>query len=250
MNDTSDHSSIQQEVLAAIKSGRVKMRPKWYFFLRAALVIVGAAFLFLTVLYLTSFIIFMLRQTGVLFVPAFGLRGLWVFLVSLPWLLIGAALLFILILEVLVKQYAFAYRRPLLYSTFAILFLVTAGGLVIAMTPLHPGLFKQAKEDALPLAGPLYRQFLAQRFPDIHKGMVIEFVDTGFFMKNNEEETLQVVVTSTTHFPFDSELYTGEWVVVFGRREDGTIQALGVHKVSDLMEEVPRMKGKSRHFGQ
>lgn len=212
------------------------MHPRWYFVLKAALAFTGTVFIVLTLLYLMSFIVFILRHNGVLLVPSFGLRGMQVFLLSLPWLLITLSVVFLIILELLVKQYAFAYRRPLVYSICGMLLLVTAGGLVIAMTPLHPGLFQQAREDKLPFAGPFYRQFVNQRLNDVHKGVLLEFVNDGFFIRNYYQEKLRVIVRPSTQFPYEQEFSVGEWVLVFGQRQDGTIEALGVRKIDDLIE--------------
>jgi len=72
MTEDANNNSIKADVLKAIKDGQVKMRPKWQFITKAALLIVGVVLVALTILYLVSFIVFVLRQTGLLFVPGFG----------------------------------------------------------------------------------------------------------------------------------------------------------------------------------
>ena len=83
------------EILNSIKAGGVKMRPRWYFILQAALAMIGGMILLFLIIYLISFIVFVERQTGAGFIPAFGLRGWTRFLVSLPWLLIMLTFVFI-----------------------------------------------------------------------------------------------------------------------------------------------------------
>src|SRR3989344_3614541 len=112
--------SIKEEVIARIKRGETIMRPRWHFVLRAMLYALGVLIAALALVYLASFIMFVLRETGLLFVPSFGFRGVGVFLFSLPWFLILLSLVFVFVLEVLVRRYAFAYRKPLLYSVFGI----------------------------------------------------------------------------------------------------------------------------------
>ncbi|MBU3925378.1 hypothetical protein KJ854_05620 [Patescibacteria group bacterium] len=146
MENNKNQKSIKESILSVIKSGQVKMRPRWHFVLKTALAAFGVIILVLTVLYLASFIIFVLRQTGVLFVPAFGLQGWFAFFTNLPIFLIGLLIVFIIVLELLVRHYAFAYRRPLLYSAVGIFILVFAGVMVIENTSFHGGMSKYAEK--------------------------------------------------------------------------------------------------------
>ena len=98
--------SVSEQIVETIRSGGVKMRPKWHFALKTILALTGAVILLLTLIYIASFAIFMLRQTGVLFAPTFGFRGGYVFLRSLPWLLISLLVVFIVVLEILVRHYS------------------------------------------------------------------------------------------------------------------------------------------------
>lgn len=156
--------SIRDSVVAAITSGHIKMRPRWHFAALSALLAAGVVLLSLVLLYAASFIVFIMHQTGLWQAPIFGLRGLRVFLVSLPWLLLAAVVIFLVILEVLVKRYAFAYGRPLFYSVIGIVLLVIAGGLLVERTSLHRGLLRQAEENRLPWVGPLYRNYNFNKF--------------------------------------------------------------------------------------
>ena len=153
---------MKDDVLKAIQGGQVKMRPKWQFITKAALMLLGVVLVALTTLYLVSFIVFILRQTGVLFVPAFGPGAFGVFFMSLPWLLIALAAIFMLLLEILIKRYSFAYGRPFLYSALAVIFLGIAGGIIIGETPLHERFFDAAENGQLPFAGPVYEYYRQQ----------------------------------------------------------------------------------------
>src|ERR1700722_1425847 len=98
---------VEHKVLAAIESGQVKMRPRWQFLLQTTLLAVGVIIAFFALLYLVSFIFFILHENGVWFVPAFGVSG-WVALFRrLPWALIGLTIIFIIVLEFLVRRYSF-----------------------------------------------------------------------------------------------------------------------------------------------
>jgi hypothetical protein len=230
-NNNKEKKELRDQVLSAIKSGHVKMRPKWHFVLRAALFATGAILLFLVLLYLVSFIIFSLRQTGVWFVPLFGSRGWFVFFRLLPWLLVLLAIIFAGILELLVRHYSFAYRKPLLYSVVGIVVIVAIGG--VLTFPLHRAPFRSARENSLPFAGPLYRGFGLQRFNDVHRGTVTAISTDGFILEDVGGETSSVMITPRTHLPLGSDFETGDLVIVFGNQSGTVVDAFGAQKITE-----------------
>ncbi len=230
--------TIRERVLEAIKTGRVKMRPKWQFAAAAILFVAAGVLLALTILYLVSFIIFTTRQTGVSFVPLFGLRGWLVFFLSLPWLLILLSVIFVIVLELLMLRYSFAYRRPLLYSALAILALALVGGLLLARTSLHRRLFHAAQQHHLLFGEGLYQQFGGQQFGNIRPGKITELTANGFVMTDRRGQVVTVMITPQTRLPFDKEFSVGDVVVVFGDQATSTVEALGVRKVGDRSRNI------------
>jgi hypothetical protein len=230
MNNQHDNS-IRDQVLKEVESGRVTMKPRWHFILLGTLAALGGVIIALLLLYLVSFIIFAVRQTGVGFVPAFGLRG-WVrFLTALPWLLIVFSLVFMGILEVLVRRYSFAYSRPILVSLGGIIVIAVAGGCVVARTTLHRQLFVQAQQHHLPMFGErFYSGFGSARFSDIQRGVVIATSSEGFELQNPWGEQVRVLITPHTRLLFDEEFRPGQTVVILG---DGTstVRAFGIRVV-------------------
>ncbi len=233
MSGDINNQLAREEILEAIRKGRVKMRPRWHFVLRALLAALGAIILLLALLYLASFVIFVLHRTGAWFVPAFGLRGLYVFLLSMPWLLILLSLVFAAILEILVRHYAFAYRRPLLYSVLGILLVAVAGGLMVAGTPFHGRMSRYAEENRLPVAGRFYREFGRRPFREVHSGKVASVEREGFALRDIRGEILNIVITPRTRLPYGMDFSVGDSVVVFGVRDDGRVQAFGVREVKE-----------------
>ena len=248
MDTQSENKSLRENIVSAIKNGRVKMRPRWYFVLKAVLAVLGAATLVLAILYLVSFIIFILHQTGIWFVPIFGFRGIRVFLFSLPWALLALAFVFAAVLEVLVRRYSFAYRRPLLYSIAGIILLVIFGGSIVSMTSFHRGLFMRAEENRLPLGGHLYRQFAMKNFRNVHRGVITKVTDDGFIVSNRRLEVLNIIVTPDTRLPMGFGFAEGDAVVVFGEREEDFVKALGIRKVDEEFRSNPRGPAMMRQF--
>lgn len=231
MNEDKDNE-IKKSVLGAIQSGKVTMKPRWHFVLIAALAATGIVILALVLVYLVSFILFALRQSGVLFVPAFGLRGWFALLRSLPWILIIAVAAFVVLLEILVRRYAFAYREPLLYSVVGIVVAVIAGGLIIFQTPLHRMLFDSARKNQLPLMGAFYRGYGGERVSDVHPGQIVATTTDGFILAEPfQTGTEAIYVASDTDVPPGTVFVPGETVVIFGERSGTVIDAIGVRQI-------------------
>ncbi|OGE88009.1 MAG: hypothetical protein A3J07_02000 [Candidatus Doudnabacteria bacterium RIFCSPLOWO2_02_FULL_49_13] len=230
--NNNDHKSIKDNVLGAIETGKVIMRPKWHFLLQATLLVVGTVLSILTGIYLVSFIIFILHQTGVWFIPGFG--GPRLLFTSLPWILVLIAIIFIILLEFLVKKYSFGYRKPLLYSTIGVILVVLTGGFVIAQTPLHRGLFDRARDHRLPIGGGFYRQFGMQRPPgNVAVGTVTEIIDKGFKISDPRGDIIDIIIDDKTEFPTGKDIAVDNHIVVLGQRQDSTVTADSIRKVEE-----------------
>ena len=132
---------MKNDILETIKNSQVRMKPRWHFMARAAFTISGGIILFLLIVYLVSFIIYIEQQSGNHF------------LISIPWFLISLSIVCIALLERVVCRYAFAYRRPLLYSVLAIVILIGAASGAAVSIRFHerfaryaPGFYDMIKE--------------------------------------------------------------------------------------------------------
>lgn len=239
MTDTPN--SIKDEVLKSIQEGRVSMKPRWHFVLRAVLLLSGVLLAVLALLYLVSFVIFVLHETGAWFVPSFGLHGLAEFLVSVPWLIVLVAIIFLVILEILVRRYAFAYRKPLLITILGVLAVVLAGGFVLAQTSFHRALFDSAREEHLPFGGGFYLQYGTPHRNNVAIGAITQINDdTGYTIEDRREQSIYVELTDDTDLPDGRNFRVGDSIVVFGNlSQENVIQAIGIRKINDT--EPPPM---------
>lgn len=235
MEQNNNSQSVKERVLSAIKSGKAKMRPRWHFVLRGILLATGAMIAGLLLLYLASFIVFSMRQTGAWFAPAFGLPGWFSFLRHVPWILIALSVIFIAVLEVLVRRYSFAYRRPLLYSVLVIVLIAIVAGIFGA--PLHRGLFSSARfgerRPQIFFFGDFYRNFGLRHFGDVHRGTITGAAPGGFVMQDFGGETSTIIISSATRIFPVSGFASGNTVIVFGEESGNhTIQAAGVRAIA------------------
>jgi len=228
-NEVSD-KSIKDNVLGAINTGKATMRPKWHFVLQAVLLVLGVFLSVLTGMYLVSFIIFILHQTGIWFLP--GLGGVALLFTSLPWVLVLVAIIFIIVLEILVKKYSFGYKKPLLYSSLGVIVLVLAGGFVLAQTSLHRGLFNRARHNSLPIGGSFYRQFGTQQPPsNVAFGVITDKLENGFRITDPSGKIIDIITNDQTEFWTDDELVVSDHIVVVGEHQDLGIQASSIKEI-------------------
>jgi hypothetical protein len=233
-----DDAPLRDTVLTAIEDGDVRMRPRWHFALVAALAASGTVVATLAVLYLCSFAVFVLQRSGAWDAPSLGARGLYAFLLSAPWLVILAALAFVVALEMLVRRYAFAYRRPLLVTLAILVLLMLLGSLVVARTTLHDGLYRRAAEARLPFAGPLYRVYDERRLPLVHPGVVEAPSTEGFILVEHRGDKVRVTLEPKLVKKLPALPASGDMVIVFGELQDGTISAFGIRPL--VLERMRR----------
>lgn len=231
MNSNSEKKPMRERVLEAIKTGEIAMRPRWHFVLKTILLILGGVIVVLGLVYVSSLILFVLRESGVIFVPIFGFRGIGIFLKSLPWILIILVMVFVGLLEMLVRRYAFAYRQPLLYSIAGILLIIGIGAFVVGKTPLHGQVFRYAEDHHLPVMDPMYRTFIRRPIPDMNMGEITEFIPVGFMIQNTEREIFMVQITPRTRLPLGADFSKGDRVIIIGPEQGMIIDAFGIRKI-------------------
>lgn len=233
MQEEHNHTPVQESVLENIKNHHVSMRSKKYFLLQTALFVTGMIIVIGTLLYLASFIVFGLAESGIWFVPLFGLKGWFVFFKSLPWVLILLVLVFALILEVMVRRYSFAYRRPLLYSMLGIVGLVLIGGFIISRIHLHQQIRQYGRMHGVPMVGGFYRRFGTPNMREVHKGIIREQGLSQFVIEGSTGETSTVFFASGTRIlQFRKEGFSAsDTVIIFGDRDGRTIRAFGIKNI-------------------
>ena len=219
--------TVQEEVVEAIKDGRVCMRPRWQFVLRGALAVLGGILIALVLLYIISPMLFMMKQSGVAVAPLIGWKGVVAFLSALPWLLIVFSLIFIILLELLVRRYAFAYRRPLLVSAVGIIVLVFAGGFAIAQTSFHTQVFRGARDHKLLFVERVYRSG-GMPPSGVYRGFVDATTTQGFYLRAVGGGRLPVGITKETRLPHTWEPRHNMPIIIFGFPASDTVQAVGV----------------------
>lgn len=119
-----------------IKDNKIKMKPRFYFVLHGFVLISFILILFLAALYIGNFILLIFHEhqeaIDFLHINSFDFHKFLDFLRIIPGLLILLLFIFIFSLYKLIKDYAFVYRKNILYI---ILFLFLV--LMVAVINIH-----------------------------------------------------------------------------------------------------------------
>lgn len=241
-------NNLQNSILNKIKAGEVSMVPKWHFMLRAGLLLSGVILATLLSVYLLSFILFFLRQSGLMFAPGFGFHGISFFVMASPWLLISVTIVFLILLYFLVKQYAFSFKRPLLYSMIGVVVLSLLGAWLIGQTQTHQRLGQFMGQHHVPVFTPLYRDVLDRRPEGLMVGTITELTETGFYIETERDGLISITTSTDTRMRPGTELVAGKMVMVFGKRNGDRITAFGIRPYDrerrSLLDSQPRKRSE------
>lgn len=224
-------NELKDKLLERIKTGDVAMRPRWHFVLTAILAITGMILLGIAILFLVSFVAFALRETGIAFMPAFGMPGLLFFVVSSPLLILAVIVAFVVTLEILVRKYAFGYRNSLLYSVLGLVLLIFFGSVLIMQTPMHERFRDLTNDGRLPVVGQLYQRYVAERPEGLYVGEIIDINEAGTrWQVATPNAAVEVFITDKTKKPPQYTFTVGEEVMMLARpdRDGDELYVIGV----------------------
>lgn len=236
MKDKNIKNNIEEMVLKKIECGEVSMRPKYYFIIKAGLLIFFAFLIFVTSAILVSFLIFTLSNRGDLFLLSFGKKGMLKFFLMFPWylLIINAFLLFLL--DILLRRFKYGYHSPLVYLFLGTLVFVTVFSFLINYTSFHERMSNFVRKNHVPFAGDFYDDIRkSHRDRGVYRGKVSFIGDDYLILKpsgldNDAQEDLKVY--APLGLDLKSFIHVGEEVFIAGDIASGTdIVSYGMHKM-------------------
>lgn len=238
---SSHQHTIQELVQKEIEAGNVKMRPKYYFIAHTGLIFLVMVLIVLLSVYLASFSVFILRNNGAWFVPAFGAKGVVQFIASIPWALVLLLAASVAALEIIMRKHTLSYRKPLLISVGGALLIVCTVGVYVGYTSFHKQLLTRAEGPGLPVVGSMYKDLCSRRANNVHRGVVVSLQENGFCIHDGAGKLLAFIMSPATKFSETKEVEEGANVVVLSRRQkEHTVHAVGIRKMAHE-EEVRHM---------
>ncbi len=220
-----------QNILEKIRTNELTLKSKQYFNLKFAALIILILAVFIVSIFLSSFIVFMLRVGGHASLVGFGPSG---------WKLFILEIALIILLEWFLRSFRFGYKVPVLYLLSGILGLMLITGFLVDKTSLHDLLLRRADEHHLPGA---FRDFYegVRRPPPqgygVFRGTVAN-VDSGGLIVNLDNPdgigTTTPVKVSFTNPDADMVAKVGDRVFIKGEMVNGEIHAHGMRNANDM----------------
>jgi len=135
-----DKLKISESVMSQIRSGKVKIIPRWKWFIVSAAFFVSVVGIFVTLVFLVSLIIFSIRKHG----PMGSIR-LQQLLDSFPWWAPVLAILGLWCEKKIARHYDFSYKKN--YQLLTILFIVGVifSGFLVDYTGLDMWLMRRGQ---------------------------------------------------------------------------------------------------------
>lgn len=204
------HHTSENPIIAAIRSGDTKMRPRWYFVIQSILVVIAAVLILVLLILAISFIVFALEQNGGFFAASFGLTGWEILFLALPWSIILLSIALLLILIILLKRYEFIYQQPSLYVLLVLVVVIAIGSFFIEAVNFHT----RIEENNIPVLENIYHyETTPQNY--IYRGMIVQFLNNGFVLENTAGQTSTFLVPPGVTLNL-TLFKLGQYVMVFG----------------------------------
>lgn len=231
-------NNLKTKILDAVQKNNLTMIPKWKFVLYSLLGIVGVVFAFLLVVFVVSLILFVLSRYGFMYMPFFGAAHIFQTIGAVPPLLFFVAVLLIILIEVLSRQYAFSFKRPLLVTVLSVTLLATVVGFVVSETKAHEYVKMYAKNNRIRMMEQMYDRpapLMRRDGMDVIRGEVLSSSATSTTLKlfNETEIIAYVSATDTMYVPPE----VGGDIVIIGSMVDDHFMIMRVRDA------------KSMHFG-
>ena len=151
-----ENKKIEEKITSLIKSGDVKMKPKWYFSIRAILGVIMLCLLFFFMIYILSLIDLILDDQYKLHLNNLGIVETFF---ALPWLLVLIGVMMLVIFDGLIKKYSFSYRNPFLYTFLVVLVLLLIISSIIKSVDEETRFSRFGEDPKVPVFGPIHRYY-------------------------------------------------------------------------------------------
>ncbi len=232
MKKEKNKKSITTTVVSKIEKEGLKMKSKFYFATKSALIVALLISLFSLLFYFSSLITFILKANDIFLFHDMGICAVKGIIYSFPWYLIFLIFTLIIIIEVIGKKFQFVYRKPLIFSLIAIILIVTASNFLIEKSSLHYSFFKLAEQEKLPLVGRMYRSVGNLDVENVYFGTIIEKELDLWKMELDSGEVVSLEIDERTKGRrFFPEIEEGKKIVVIGEREDDSVKVFNFKKI-------------------
>ncbi|MFA6426868.1 MAG: hypothetical protein WCW16_00270 [Candidatus Magasanikbacteria bacterium] len=247
MEDKHSTQNIEDKIMSEIKSGNVKLRSKYIFWVEKwgmgsalALTILGAVLLF-------CLLLFYLRETDNLWYLSFGSRGVFAFLESFPYTLVVVFIALIFIAGFILKKTGALYAKPFSYVSLVLVLSIMALGTVFTFVHVAEIIERQAfggKPHGMILR-PFFGQGMGKRMWGIAGRVIALDKNSATIQTPQEIIVIDIENLNKKNIP---QLEQGLFVAAVGERTKDVFKAFEIKVIPE--GKMPMIdRGIERRFG-
>ena len=242
-------NTLKDTILNIVEHKKIQMIPRWKFILYSSFGIIGFLFSFLSLLFVVSLILFLLLKYGFMYLPFFGVGAILHILTGVPAVLGILGIILAVLTEILGRQYAFSFRKPLLTTLLWIILSALVIGFLVSISPFHNAMRSFAKSHHIDGFRDIYERPTFNEGLDgrvVIRGEVLATTTTSVTLSlfNNVERTVYATTTGDT-FP---NLVIGDDIVVFGILTNNKIEVMKIRISPEMPFENRRNEGMKNHM--
>ncbi len=180
---------------------------------------------------LVGFLFSILKTSGFWLLPGFGLLGIVVFLQSFPLFPLTVIILLTIVLVFLLRQFVPFRRHSFFITSLALLILALFCGFLVSLLPAFSRLQPPPPPKNDHVAESLLRGYGAWRFHNVFRGTITGVGERSYVLRSPGDRLISVELTPGTHLPSESQIGSGDTVLIIGEVRGGTIRAFGIRKL-------------------
>jgi len=232
---------VKEKITSQIRDGKLKMRPKWYFWLGSALLFQGTLAVLLIGSYVSNLCFYALRVHGPFGYLSLGRAGFSPFVATFPWKLLLIAGVSLLIGLKLLQKYEFSYTRHSIYILFALMATILLSGLLTDMAGFNEK-FRLHR-----YLQPVYSETYMGH--DWMIGEIRQKTEDGFILETPRGDLIRVKVGDEAITPFGRNYDLDKRVRVIGEMHDSAsrsaifFEAKGVGMDKGMRWQKSQVKG-------
>lgn len=240
-------TDTKTNILQFVEKNKISMIPRWKFVLYSLLGIALTVFSFVVLIFFVSMIIFVLSKHGFLYLPLFGFGGLMHGIRAIPFVLFILTVFLIVIVEILVRKYAFSFRKPVITTLLTLTLSAIVFSSLLTLTPIHLQLRDYARMHNINFISREYdRPIPVKEIGNmtVLRGTIVSTSSNDITVKLFDDTT-QIVCASTSIK--DNDLPgIGEDVVIYGSMVDGKFEAIKIRDADSFPfgEYMEKRKGR------
>lgn len=192
-------TNLSEKIMLKIKSGKVRMRPRFLFVAEKVFLTLGLFLLIVTAIIFVNLTIYIVKNNGAMEFLDFGLDGWEAFWENFPYGFIIWILIFLFLSYLMFKKFDISYKKP--SYNFLIIFAVIGlgGGLLLSSTKANESLVKPAKESNIPILRHAYR-LASPKGTNFQHGVLVrvEQVGNGYIITKSANGKTLVIKTDNS----------------------------------------------------